>query len=137
MGPTWVYVGGCISLLICKVMGCKYATSNKHHLQRVTRWNNLKARTKGHPYSPFSLYSYYCPRGTNVTIPCEKGTYGPTEQLGSQAECKGCEPGEFCAKDGLNETSGNCSAGFFCRRNASVNEPTDGITGEYCEIHFA
>ena len=34
-------------------MGCKYATSNKHHLQRVTRWNNLKARTKCHPYSPF------------------------------------------------------------------------------------
>ena len=79
----------------------------------------------------FTSYSHYCPRGTNVTIPCEKGTYGPTEQLGSQAECKGCEPGEYCAKDGLNQTSGNCSAGFFCRLNASVNEPTDGVTGWY------
>lgn len=77
----------------------------------------------------FTSYSYYCPQGTNVTIPCKKGTYGPTEQLGSQAECKGCEPGEYCAKDGLNQTSGNCSAGFFCRFNASVNEPTDGVTG--------
>lgn len=79
----------------------------------------------------FSCCSYYCPQGTNATIPCKKGTYGPTEQLGSQAECKGCEPGEYCAQDGLNQTSGNCSAGFFCRGNASVNEPTDDITGKY------
>ena len=72
---------------------------------------------------------HYCPAGTTVTIPCRKGTYGPTQQLASQADCKGCDPGEFCAVDGRNQTSGNCSAGFFCKENASVSEPTDGVTG--------
>ena len=75
---------------------------------------------------------HYCPAGTTVTIPCKKGTYGPTEQLGSQAECKGCDPGEYCAIDGLNQTTGNCSSGYFCKQNASVSEPTDGTTGKYC-----
>ena len=68
--------------------------------------------------------------GTNVTQPCKKGTYGPTEQLRSHDECKGCDPGAFCATDGLNQTSDNCSVGFFCRGNASVSKPTDGITGK-------
>ena len=75
---------------------------------------------------------HYCPAGTTVTIPCKKGTYGPTEQLGSQEECKGCDPGEYCAIDGLNQTTGNCSSGYFCKQNASVSEPTDGTTGKYC-----
>ena len=78
----------------------------------------------------FFSFSRYCPAGTTVTIPCMKGTYGPTQQLASQGDCKGCDPGEFCAVDGLNQTSGNCSAGYFCRENASVSEPTDGISGK-------
>ena len=77
--------------------------------------------------SPF--YSNYCPKGTTTTVPCRAGSYGPTEKLESQSQCKSCDPGSFCDKPGLDAVSGNCSAGFYCRVNASVAEPPDDGTG--------
>lgn len=68
--------------------------------------------------------------GTNATMPCDPGTYGPTTQLKSQSQCKGCEPGKYCDKAGLDAVSGNCSAGFYCRGNASVSKPPGDDTGK-------
>ena len=41
-----------------------------------------------------------------------------------------CTPGEYCAGDYLNITSGLCDEGFYCTLAASVPNPTDGITGQ-------
>ena len=72
----------------------------------------------------------YCPSG-EAPKPCPAGTYNPSTGIGSEDECLGCPPGQFCHKRGLNATSGNCSEGFFCKGNATAPNPTDTVTGEF------
>ena len=51
----------------------------------------------------------YCPEGSSQPTPCT--------------------PGSFCASDYLNQTTGLCDPGYYCTVNATVPNPTDGITG--------
>lgn len=51
-----------------------------------------------------------------------------------ESQCKGCEPGYYCASYGLQSTEGNCSARYYCSGNASVSSPTDGSTGNKCPV---
>ena len=55
------------------------------------------------------MAGYYCPAGASYAIPCPGG--------------------EYCAGEGLNQTSGICDAGFYCTIKAVVPNPEDGVTG--------
>ncbi|XP_077467725.1 uncharacterized protein LOC144083617 [Stigmatopora argus] len=65
-------------------------------------------------------------------LPCPKGTYGPSQGLGSEGECLACPAGLFCGSEGLAEPSGWCTDGFLCLMGASVPNPTDMTTGSLC-----
>ncbi len=76
-----------------------------------------------------TVFRYYCPPGAVVEQPCPIGTFSPARGLKSSSECTPCSPGQYCKQHGLNATSGNCSAGFYCKGNATVPTPLDGQTG--------
>ena len=84
----------------------------------------------------FLLTGHFCPSGTTSTRPCPAGTFNPSTGLGHQTECLGCIPGHYCGGVGLNETSGNCTVGYFCSQNATSSSPNDGVTG-LCGYLFA
>jgi hypothetical protein len=39
-------------------------------------------------------------------------------------DCKACPGGKYCETTGLSAPTGLCNAGFFCTKNAVVNNPT-------------
>lgn len=67
--------------------------------------------------------------GTVVEKLCPIGTFSAFGQLKSVVDCQPCTPGHYCDRMGLNATSGNCSAGYYCLGNATVSTPTDERTG--------
>jgi len=77
---------------------------------------------------------YFCPRGTAVPIPCNAGFYQPNIGAKNISSCLACEPGSYCNSSGLAESSGLCTAGFYCSLGALVSEPVDGVTGNICPI---
>jgi len=75
---------------------------------------------------------YYCDGGSTTPTPsgvggdkCLSGYYCP-EGSGRLIDCV---PGEYCAGDFLNATSGSCDPGYYCILGASEPNPTDGTTG--------
>ncbi len=74
----------------------------------------------------------YCKEGTGYPNPCPKGTYGDRDQLPSMADCTICPPGEFCASSGLNASSGDCLAGFFCNNGSWEANPVGQVYGDEC-----
>lgn len=59
---------------------------------------------------------HYCTSGTGADPePCPAGTYNPTVGLQHRNDCLPCKGGHYCQNPGLNEVSGNCSAGYYCR----------------------
>ncbi|XP_032352703.1 multiple epidermal growth factor-like domains protein 6 [Camelus ferus] len=82
---------------------------------------------------------HYCPASTSFAsqFPCPRGTYQPERGAVQRSDCTPCEPGSYCLLSGLEAVSGPCSAGFHCIQGASVPNPTDGITGDFCPSgHF-
>lgn len=79
---------------------------------------------------------YYCIGGSISAKPiisaqggiCPKGSYCVT---GSKIY-KECDPGFYCDREGLSQTSGSCNAGYKCISGASVPNPIDGTTGNIC-----
>ncbi|CEM31004.1 unnamed protein product [Vitrella brassicaformis CCMP3155] len=61
---------------------------------------------------------------------CTAGHFCPA---GSTTE-NPCDPGFYCAADGLNTTTGSCAAGFYCDAGAAVPAPPDRVCpkGGYC-----
>ena len=62
-----------------------------------------------------------CPEGSycldNTQIPCPEGSFGHTEGLGSESECRSCPAGHYCTGTGLTEAdldSYKCEAGVYC-----------------------
>ena len=47
---------------------------------------------------------------------------------------EGCDGGYYCASAGLSKVTDQCKEGYYCSRNASVNNPTDKTTGDICPI---
>lgn len=68
-------------------------------------------------------YGYYCPEQSIDPIICPVGTYNPTKGAKSFEWCLDCPPGQYCRNIGTNETSGLCSAGFFCSKLSIEAEP--------------
>jgi hypothetical protein len=77
---------------------------------------------------------YVCPAGTgNATqYPCPIGKYSNVGGLADATECVSCPAGQYCETPGLTAPTGNCSAGFYCVRNASEPSPTGLLTGDEC-----
>ena len=62
----------------------------------------------------------YCEAGSALGTYCFNGTYGSERGLRSQSECLTCEPGQFCTHGMI---TGNCTAGYFCRRGQYTPAP--------------
>ncbi|KAJ6656075.1 hypothetical protein lerEdw1_004481 [Lerista edwardsae] len=101
-------------------------------------WEGYYCDIQQGPISDFTLYpclqGYYCPRGTqwSTQYGCPPGTFGPNQKLKSIQECLSCPPGKFCSSPGLAAPTGDCSAGFWCKRGAQVPNPEDGVSGVLC-----
>ena len=80
---------------------------------------------------------FYCPQGTSLPISCFIGTYNPLSGAVGEAFCLDCPGGEYCNQLGQDNTTGLCSAGYYCTSSALSSTPTDGITGDFCpKGHF-
>ncbi|GFS22362.1 fibrillin-1-like [Elysia marginata] len=78
-------------------------------------------------YDNFTVGDCLCP--SNVTGgQCQPGYYCPQ---GSH-EPVACTEGNYCATPGLYTVTSQCKAGYYCDRGASIEDPTDGITGNIC-----
>ena len=76
----------------------------------------------------------YCPEGTPRPINCPAGSYQPDTGKTSSSDCKPCDAGMYCERSGLYAVTGPCNQRFYCRGNATTNEPRDGISGDICPI---
>ncbi|XP_062816991.1 zonadhesin isoform X2 [Anolis carolinensis] len=103
-------------------------------------WEGYYCDNQQGPISDFTLYpcpqGYYCPPGTQwaTQYSCPPGTFGPRPRLKSDQECQICPPGKFCSSPGLVAPSGDCSAGYWCKGGAQVQNPTDGVSGLLCPL---
>lgn len=75
---------------------------------------------------------HYCGTGTPSPTPCPAGTQSNVTGLVSSSACSACQGGYYCGSDGLSEPTGPCRAGFYCSSGASIENPTDGVTGDEC-----
>ena len=83
---------------------------------------------------------YYCPVGTAHAYenPCSEGTYNGLPLQQNSSSCELCPPGMYCEGQGLEEPTGNCSAGWFCT-GGSVSAkplPTGKLTGNFRDASF-
>ncbi|XP_047191720.1 uncharacterized protein si:dkey-103g5.4 isoform X2 [Scophthalmus maximus] len=75
-------------------------------LQTPAHGNNFTQRNQERlPCQP----GFYCPVGSFTSIPCPKGTYGPTADAVSIDSCLKCPPHHYCPRPGLS-TSLLCGA---------------------------
>ena len=68
---------------------------------------------------------FYCPSGTSAaqSFPCPAGTFGPDQYYVAVENCTDCPAGSYCERDGLDTTTGECWAGFYCTGGASSPTP--------------
>lgn len=74
----------------------------------------------------------YCPEGTDIPPPCERGTYSSRRGLQNATECTVCEAGLHCPDTGMLEPEGPCDPGFYCTGGAILSNPgADSVTRDY------
>ena len=63
-----------------------------------------------------------------------QGTFSPYEGLNNTDQCTPCTPGDYCGAEGLNATSGLCTAGYYCPGGQNVSTPAayPCTIGHYC-----
>ncbi|OAF70388.1 hypothetical protein A3Q56_01860 [Intoshia linei] len=81
---------------------------------------------------------YFCTLGATIQNPTD-GTTGnicPTGYYCVQGsfEPKICDPGKYCAVNGLSAVTGSCASGYYCTNGAKSIKPTDGATGNICPV---
>ena len=59
----------------------------------------------------------YCLAGASASL-CPIGTYMPYTGATSLAECIACDPGSYCATEGLTAVTGQCALGYYCEGGA-------------------
>jgi len=75
---------------------------------------------------------YYCPsklyfeeRGlTYEKIACPIGTYQPNLKGADSTACLACDAQKYCPTEGLATYAGSCDAGYYCKQNAEVANPS-------------
>ncbi|CAM9393726.1 unnamed protein product, partial [Sphacelaria rigidula] len=81
----------------------------------------------------------YCEGGSDYFTFCPSGTYSSILGLSNLTQCTDCDPGKYCATNGLAAVSGNCDAGYYCMSGAVLNAPVGQdyggqcTAGHYCE----
>ncbi|CAM4612397.1 unnamed protein product [Lepidochelys kempii] len=101
-------------------------------------WEGYYCDSSQGPVSDFTLYpcpqGFYCPPGIQqgTQYSCPPGTFGPRQKLKNIQECQRCPPGKYCELPGLSAPTGDCSEGFWCKGDALVRDPMDGVTGLPC-----
>jgi hypothetical protein len=82
---------------------------------------------------------YYCEKGAALApVACAAGTYNPVKKGSSPAACLDCKPGHYCETAHLDDTTGECDAGFFCLKGAKSKRPSQTADygpcpkGHYC-----
>lgn len=62
------------------------------------------------------LPGHYCPAKTGADLQlCPTGTYNPIYRLYDVSQCIQCDGGKYCQTAGLDQVTGNCSAGYYCQ----------------------
>ncbi|XP_071505048.1 uncharacterized protein [Diadema antillarum] len=89
----------------------------------------------GYPTGPCDPGWYCSGNSTSATTliaggECMPGTFCPVASYAPSD----CTPGMYCQTAGLEEPTGNCSAGFYCTLGASDPAPTDNTTGSVCPV---
>ncbi|KAK3579705.1 hypothetical protein CHS0354_031226 [Potamilus streckersoni] len=81
---------------------------------------------------------YYCPDGTTRAnqYPCSSGTYNPAEKQTNVSACKSCDPGKYCQTTGLQQPTGNCTAGYYCLGGSTAAMPSISAQGGYCSSGY-
>ena len=74
----------------------------------------------------------FCEEGSISGDMCPVGTYNSMLGLRIEEECVDCPAGRYCNDNGLVEPTGNCSAGYWCKRGATQPSPPGDVTGEIC-----
>jgi hypothetical protein len=75
------------------------------------------------------LQGYYCPFKIGLQQ-CPAGTYNPLNRLQNITQCTQCDGGEYCPYPAMNETLGQCSAGYYCKMGVNMAEPNGTNTGD-------
>ena len=75
---------------------------------------------------------WYCPLGSSSpqTTRCQPGEFCPAGSV----DATPCTSGSYCSTAELAEVTGPCLEGYYCTLGASVNNPTDGSTGDVCPV---
>ncbi|XP_030633960.1 uncharacterized protein si:dkey-103g5.4 [Chanos chanos] len=66
-------------------------------LNKAFGLNTTKQHSEQLPCEP----GYYCPRGTLVSIPCPRGTFGPSAGATSLQDCVGCPLHHYGPREGM------------------------------------
>eukprot|EP00750_Incisomonas_marina_P016607 INCI19214.1.p1 GENE.INCI19214.1~~INCI19214.1.p1 ORF type:complete len:6126 (+),score=1170.25 INCI19214.1:309-18686(+) len=64
---------------------------------------------------------YFCPKGTNIPLPCPDGTYRQDVRGEHWRNCTTCTPGFYCLEGTQDPLE--CPPGSFCPLGSSVPEP--------------
>ena len=72
--------------------------------------------------------------GSYGSYPCPEGTYGASEGLQSETQCKKCTPGHYCDKKGMKDVAGPCMDGYLCKKGSKVPMKADEMCdkNKYC-----
>ena len=68
---------------------------------------------------------YFCPQQTDNPEPCRNGTYGDSDNLEAESECRACDPGYFCNETAATAVTGECYSGYYCPDGQTVPNPYD------------
>jgi len=62
----------------------------------------------------------YCEQGSAWPKYCQSGYYNSFTGKKTVYDCQLCPPGQYCAGEGVEGTSGNCDDGYYCLSGSGV-----------------
>ncbi|XP_062603182.1 uncharacterized protein LOC134264959 [Saccostrea cucullata] len=77
---------------------------------------------------------HYCPAGTryNNEFPCPIGTFNNLTGITDVSLCSPCSGGYYCPTPGIVTPVSQCDSGFFCKQNANISTPIQGVDANIC-----
>ena len=75
---------------------------------------------------------FYCPLGTDVPVPCPRGTFSDKTKLQAESQCYNCTAGQYCGEMNLTKPTGPCWSGYYCLTGASKGDWISCPAGQYC-----
>lgn len=68
---------------------------------------------------------YFCPTGNDIPEPCRNGTYGDSNNLLAESECRPCDPGYYCNATAAVAVTAACDPGYYCPEGQTTPNPTE------------